>query len=270
MDTPGLHLAQWYYVSESSPREGGEEAEITFVANLVQNSLLRNVDAKLANHLSQLDIHATAYGIRWLRLLFLREFSFANCARLWDCMFADYAWTSLLKANKREYNISQSVMPQIAVSMLMYVKEELLQSDYSYALRRLMRYPPVESVNGFISHSVTRRYYNKELATLLEDYRPNTVVPKPMNLASPVRPTNNAFQKDHEESMPINPIIAVQRARDASLGNALASVVSSMEKQWFPPAEQTEEEKTAHEEQYLLAIAELKRVRDVLLGLVSD
>lgn len=257
MDTPGLHLAQWYYVLEASPREGGEEAEITFVANLVQNTMLRNVDPKLSKHLTDLNIHATSYLIRWLRLLFLREFSFSNVARLWDCMFADYAWTALLKQNKKEYNVSQSVMPHIAVSMLIFVKEELLQSDFSYTLRRLMRFPPIEDVNGFISHSIRRKYHNKDLATLLEDYKPSDVKVEASRNAPTYSPSTVAA------SPAVND-------RNQALGKSLAEVVTSLERKWFPSSDQTDEQKASLQEDYLIAIAELKRVRDVLLGLVAE
>lgn len=261
MDTPGLHLAQWYYVPESTLRPGGEESEITFVANLVQNGLLRNVDSKLAVHLNDtLNIHATSYGIRWLRLLFLREFSFSHCARIWDCMFADYAWTSLLKANRAEYNVSQSVLPHIAVSMLLFVREELLQSDFSFALRRLMRYPPVEDVNGFISNSVRRKYNGNGLASLLEGY--NSVLSQPEKRA-PVGASSASVVQPQ-------PLPVTAGSRQKELGESLAGVVSAMERQWFPQPQQTDEERERAEEQYLVAIAELKRVRDVLLGLVAE
>lgn len=46
-------------------------------------------DKEVHEHLSRLKIPLSVIGIRWYRLLFGREFSFADLLSLWDAVFAD-------------------------------------------------------------------------------------------------------------------------------------------------------------------------------------
>ncbi|KAJ1568075.1 TBC1 domain, member 5 [Cladochytrium tenue] len=54
-----------------------------------ENELIKVLDPELHAHLNTLGIEPQLYGLRWLRLLFGREFEFADLLILWDGLFAD-------------------------------------------------------------------------------------------------------------------------------------------------------------------------------------
>ena len=50
--------------------------------------MLRRVDAPLQRRLAELGIEPQLYLLRWLRLLFGREFHLVDSCVLWDAIFA--------------------------------------------------------------------------------------------------------------------------------------------------------------------------------------
>jgi len=109
----------------------------------IQSTLLKQHDPQLYNYLDNLGIEPQFYALRWVRLLFAREFHLEDAMVLWDAIFS----------NDEELGL----IDYIAVSMLMYLREQLLLADYSGCLRRLLKYPPVESVNIFIENALSMR-----------------------------------------------------------------------------------------------------------------
>lgn len=335
----GLGLVEWYHGTVSSPKGGVSSPtslndgalkitpnEITDnivvdVANDIQLSGLKQLDEALWRKLNkELDIQPTSYLLRWLRLLFLREFSFSHASLIWDAVLAEYSWRKC-EEGEQSYKLGDSIVPDIALSMLLYVSSDLMGSDYSYALRRLMRYPPVEDTRPIISKSIERRHRGSRLA-LLAGVMPSAH-PKPVASATPVPaapvpvtspapamlpppsamlpppsgsmlpaatphstappPLSASFAPSGGSQLP-PPLsqprgrmfeaesIASLRDRQIRQGMGLASVIKRLEAKWFPPAQgvQTEEEKARVEDDYLVAIAELKKIRDVLLNGVSE
>ena len=51
--------------------------------------LLKQFEPVLRTRLDQIDIPPQIYGLRWLRVLFSREFSLENTLTLWDMIFSD-------------------------------------------------------------------------------------------------------------------------------------------------------------------------------------
>ena len=72
------------------------------------------------------------YGIRWLRLLFGREFSFRDTLLLWDTIFAD--------------SCPPSLCDQLVVALLVALRDLLLRYDYQDAVQLLMKLPSNLSV----------------------------------------------------------------------------------------------------------------------------
>ena len=89
--------------------------------------LLQTHDPVVFEHLQECGIDSHFYAYRWLTTLLSREFLLPDTIRLWDSMFA-----STHKENFLKY---------VCVTMVMYVREELLQGDFSTNLRLLQRYP---------------------------------------------------------------------------------------------------------------------------------
>ncbi|KAK0459657.1 RabGAP/TBC [Desarmillaria tabescens] len=102
---------------------------IVQTCNNIQANFLRTTDPHLWQRLQTTGIEPQIYGIRWLRLLFTREFSLPDAMKLWDALFA--------------CDPSFDLAPWICVAMLIRIRNELLPSDYSTQLTVLLRYPSV-------------------------------------------------------------------------------------------------------------------------------
>ncbi|QSS64598.1 TBC1D5 protein [Histoplasma capsulatum] len=93
----------------------------------IHQVVLRAVDPELADHLQVTEILPQIFLTRWIRLLFGREFSFQEVLSIWDLLFAEKMRLELIDA--------------ICVAMLLRIRWQLLDADYSSALGLLLRYP---------------------------------------------------------------------------------------------------------------------------------
>ncbi|KAG0149524.1 hypothetical protein CROQUDRAFT_653609 [Cronartium quercuum f. sp. fusiforme G11] len=89
---------------------------------------LKCVDPELWSHLNHLQIEPQIWGIRWLRLLFTREFSYGDSLMLWDAILA-------------EDPCSLRLADYICIVMLLRIRDSLLDSDYGSALQTILKYP---------------------------------------------------------------------------------------------------------------------------------
>ncbi|BFZ22195.1 hypothetical protein BsWGS_25234 [Bradybaena similaris] len=113
----------------------------------IQDYILKKFDPELHQHLERLEIVPQIYGIRWLRLLFGREFPMQDLLMLWDAIFGD--------------GIGFDLVDYIFVAMLMYIRDVLLTSDYATCLTVLMKYPPVPDVHYFVLKAMWIREPNQ-------------------------------------------------------------------------------------------------------------
>ncbi|RDB21320.1 TBC1 domain family member 5 [Hypsizygus marmoreus] len=102
-------------------------APIVEACNRIQSNMLRTTDPVLWKHMQSVGIEPQIYGIRWLRLLFTREFSMPDAMKLWDGLFAC----------DPTFELAQ----WICVAMLIRIRNELIPADYSGQLTVLLRYP---------------------------------------------------------------------------------------------------------------------------------
>ncbi|KIK59747.1 hypothetical protein GYMLUDRAFT_654736 [Collybiopsis luxurians FD-317 M1] len=102
-------------------------APIVQDCNEIQSTLLRTTDPLLWKHLQSSGLEPQIYGIRWLRLLFTREFSLPDSMRLWDALFAS--------------DPTFDLVPWVSVAMLIRIRNFLIPSDYTAQLTALLRYP---------------------------------------------------------------------------------------------------------------------------------
>ncbi|XP_076090904.1 TBC1 domain family member 5-like isoform X4 [Mytilus galloprovincialis] len=147
-----METVEPWYVSKDPPQCRGKERMTTapfarpqdlnpsnaIVSKLtrIQDYILKKFDVELHMHLDRLEIPPQIYGIRWIRLLFGREFPMQDLLVLWDALFAD--------------GIGFDLVDFIFVAMLLYIRDLLLASDYPQCLNCLMRYPPVGDVHYLI------------------------------------------------------------------------------------------------------------------------
>ncbi|XP_062539539.1 TBC1 domain family member 5 isoform X2 [Armigeres subalbatus] len=116
------------------------EIEVVEQLNYIKDKILIKEDLHLHNHLLKLDIPLALFGIRWLRLLFGREFSLQDLLLLWDAIFGDGEELSLINF--------------IVVAMLIRIRDKLIYSDYTTCLMYLMRYPSNADVSLIIRHAL--------------------------------------------------------------------------------------------------------------------
>jgi TBC1 domain family protein 5 len=91
--------------------------------------MLAKVDRELSIHLEKLDIMPQIFLMRWVRLLFGREFPFDDVLTMWDVVFAN--------------DTSLEIVDHICIAMLLRIRWELVDADYNEALTLLLRYPPL-------------------------------------------------------------------------------------------------------------------------------
>ncbi|XP_066951649.1 TBC1 domain family member 5 [Macrobrachium rosenbergii] len=147
-------LEPWYIVSEhmqqpdprsniinaqpfARPQDIGPTNLLVQKLTSIHDNLLQRHDVALYNHLARLEIPPQIYGIRWVRLLFGREFPLHDLLNVWDAIFAD----------------CQAAFPLVdflTVAMLSFIREPLLGGDYTTCLNFLMRYPASADVQYII------------------------------------------------------------------------------------------------------------------------
>ncbi|KAG0185518.1 TBC1 domain, member 5 [Apophysomyces sp. BC1034] len=119
----------WYEFNESVPRpiqaQNSRLNPVVSACLRVHNQYLRKIDPVLYKHLESLGIEPQLYGIRWLRLLFGREFDIDNLLKLWDAIFAEDATLSIVEF--------------ICLSILLRMRDQLLENGYAECLSLLMR-----------------------------------------------------------------------------------------------------------------------------------
>ncbi|XP_060680860.1 TBC1 domain family member 5 isoform X3 [Hemiscyllium ocellatum] len=135
------------------PQDMGPSLAIVSKVNRIQDQLLKKYDTELYMHLNRLEIAPQIYGIRWVRLLFGREFPLQDLLVIWDTLFAD--------------SVTLDLVDYIFVAMLLYIRDILIASNYQTCLRLLLHYPSVDDVHSLI-----------QKALFLRDPKNN---PRPMN-----------------------------------------------------------------------------------------
>ncbi|XP_061182868.1 TBC1 domain family member 5-like isoform X5 [Saccostrea echinata] len=121
------------------PKDLNSSSAIVTKLTRIQDYILKKFDHELHGHLERLEIAPQIYGIRWIRLLFGREFPMQDLLALWDAIFAD--------------GVGFELVDFVFVAMLLYIRDLLLASDYPQCLNCLMRYPPLADINHLIDNA---------------------------------------------------------------------------------------------------------------------
>ncbi|XP_050321967.1 TBC1 domain family member 5 [Bactrocera neohumeralis] len=127
--------------AESETNHGmGTGVEIISQLISIREKILAKEDLHLHNYLLKLDIPLHIFGIRWLRLLFGREFALLDLLVIWDAIFAD----------SDHFDLPNYIL----VAMLIRIRDKLLLSDQTSCLTYLMRYPTNVDVNLILRHAL--------------------------------------------------------------------------------------------------------------------
>lgn len=159
------------------------------IANFV--TLLSLHDPEIKCHLDDIGIDASFFCIRWLTTLLSREFMLPETIRVWDSMFA-----STHKDNFLRY---------VCVSMVMVIRKQLLQSDFSTCLRLLQSYPPT-NIDRLLESSRALWIYESQVT--LACYKGGirlqhalvTLVPPPAIVMAYGLSGGNANRKNNQQS----------------------------------------------------------------------
>ncbi|CAF2331164.1 hypothetical protein YC2023_122845 [Brassica napus] len=118
--------------------------------------LLSLVDASLHSHLVELGVEPQYFALRWLRVLFGREFPLSNLLTVWDEIFSadnsEVERVSSLEGDDDdvvsgfEFRILSSprgaLVAGMAVSMILYLRSSLLATENATSsLKRLLNFP---------------------------------------------------------------------------------------------------------------------------------
>ncbi|KAI8886319.1 RabGAP/TBC [Backusella circina FSU 941] len=111
------------------PTDSARLNPVVMICHRVHHQFLRTADPYLYRHLESFGIEPQLYGIRWIRLLFGREFEIHNLLVLWDAIFAQ--------------DSTLQIVDYICLAILLRLRDQLLSMDYAECLSLLMRLPPI-------------------------------------------------------------------------------------------------------------------------------
>ncbi|XP_023369469.1 TBC1 domain family member 5 isoform X3 [Otolemur garnettii] len=141
------------------PQDLGPTIAIVTKVNQIQDNLLKKHDIELYMHLNRLEIAPQIYGLRWVRLLFGREFPLQDLLVVWDALFAD--------------GLSLSLVDYIFIAMLLYIRDALISSNYQTCLGLLMHYPLIGDVHSLILKALFLRDPKRNPRPVTYQFHPN-------------------------------------------------------------------------------------------------
>ncbi|XP_062425279.1 TBC1 domain family member 5 isoform X1 [Rhea pennata] len=141
------------------PQDLGPSIAIVTKVNQIQDHLLKKHDIELYMHLNRLEIAPQIYGLRWVRLLFGREFPLQDLLVVWDALFAD--------------SITLNLVDYVFVAMLLYIRDALISSNYQTCLGLLMHYPPIGDVHSLILRALFLRDPKKNPRPVTHQFQQN-------------------------------------------------------------------------------------------------
>lgn len=154
--------------------------------------LLSHVDSSLHAHLVELGVEPQYFSLRWLRVLFGREFSLEDLLTVWDEIFASDN-SKFDRSDEPETSSSfcflsssrGAFIAAIAVSMLLYLRSSLLATENAtLCLQRLLNFPK-----------------NVDLKKLIEKAKSLQTLALHSNISSTATPLLSGAYHHHSQSM---------------------------------------------------------------------
>lgn len=110
------------------------------------------VDEELWAKLDTLKFQPMICGIRWIRLLYIREFPLSQLLNLWDYMFLRF------KTNGDFLSIEE-----LALAMLLHIKGSLMKAKSSIELiQKVQKFPKIKSSLPLVAnaHKIKCKIFN--------------------------------------------------------------------------------------------------------------
>lgn len=125
-----METAQGFYAPAPEGAASNQTPMLARSARIFERYLSK-VDPELAAHLVKLEIVPQIFLLRWIRLLFGREFPLDAVLDMWDALFA--------------IDPTLELVDMISVAMLLRIRWRLVKADTNEAFSLLLRYPAPES-----------------------------------------------------------------------------------------------------------------------------
>ncbi|RLN88429.1 hypothetical protein BBJ28_00014127 [Nothophytophthora sp. Chile5] len=159
----------------------------------IQYELLQQKDPQLYYHLQNLEIVPETYCLRWIRLLFAREFAFSELLYIWDAMILDGSRSTIefpevdvvaAVSEKEEQSLTQlprlvdgedatwtgfPLLRYLCVARLLEMSSQLRQADNTGCLRLLMHAYQEEEGAEAASERRKRALSLTKFAKILQD-----------------------------------------------------------------------------------------------------
>ncbi|KAI1464665.1 RabGAP/TBC [Daldinia caldariorum] len=199
------HARSFYEVTESATdaplttfTQQPTTSSIVERSQYIHEVCLFKVDPELSTHLKNIEILPQVFLIRWIRLLFSREFPFNQMLVLWDTLFS--------------VDPSLTLIDLVCTAMLIRIRWSLLNADYTVALQLLLKYPPPQSQHGphtFVDDAVYLRDHLDSAggSSLIAKYTGKTPSPLEANYEAPTPKSSasNIRRKLASSRSPLSP-----------------------------------------------------------------
>lgn len=143
-----MHNAKNFYEQTT---HSGQENPMVIRSKRIFGDMLPLVDPELAQHLEHIDVVPQTFLMRWIRLLFGREFGFDDMLLLWDVIFAE--------------DPTLEIVDYVCLAMLLRIRWDLIDADYNSALTLLLRYPEPDKDNPAQTFALDALYLRDHLNT---------------------------------------------------------------------------------------------------------
>lgn len=184
-------------------------------ASVALYHLLSHVDSSLHSHLVDLGVEPQYFALRWLRVLFGREFSLNNLLIIWDEIFlSDNSKVEKHDEDKNDsgfrifHSSRGAFISAMAVAMLLHLRSSLLATENpTTCLQRLLSFPENTNIQKLIEKAKSLQAlalsteFSSSAPSFLEYHNPGKSVftrsnTLPSESASPKSPLNGSYWEE--------------------------------------------------------------------------
>ena len=108
---------------------------------LIIKEKLKSIDPDLYQHFKKIQLSCTIFLQRWLKCMFDREFELKDIFTLWDAIFA---------TPDVQNGYGLVFLDYIAISMILRIRKQLLESDQNECFTTLFKYPQIENISELV------------------------------------------------------------------------------------------------------------------------
>jgi hypothetical protein len=111
---------------------------------LIIKEKLKSIDPDLYQHFKKIGLSCTIFLQRWLKCMFDREFELKDIFTIWDAIFA---------TSDAQNGYGLVFLDYIAISMILRIRKQLLESDQNECFMTLFKYPPINNISELVIFS---------------------------------------------------------------------------------------------------------------------